>query len=95
MAPSIVALLWYYLTGNLQEMRLKPGDRVDSDTQRVYIVTRGTGQVVRDGPGGHDILLRIVRAGAVVSDGDTLLAETPLEILALPARVSRRDRADA
>jgi len=95
MAPSIVSLLWYYLTGNLQEMRLKPGDRVDSDTQRVYIVTRGTGQVVRDGPGGHDILLRIVRAGAIVSDGDTLLAETPLEILALPARVSRRGRADA
>jgi hypothetical protein len=75
-------------------MRLKPGDRVDSDTERVYIVTRGTGQVVRDGPGGHDILLRIVREGAVVSDGDTLLAETPLEVLALPARVSRRGRAD-
>ena len=93
MAPSLVALIWYYLTGNLQELRLKPGDRVDSDTQRLYIVTRGTGQVLRDGPGGHDILLRIVRPGAVVSEGDTLLAETPLDVLAIPARVSKRDRA--
>jgi hypothetical protein len=88
-----MALIWYYLTGNLREMRLKPGDRVDSDAERVFIVTRGTGQVLRDGPGGHDILLRIVREGAVVSDGDTLLAETPLELLALPAGVSKRDPA--
>ncbi len=95
-APSMLALLWYYLTGNLQELKLKPGDRIESDAQRVFIVTRGTGQVVRDGPGGHDILLRIVRQGAVVSDGDTLMAETPLNLLALPAKtraVSRPDRA--
>lgn len=93
-APSILALLWYYLTGNLQEVRLKPGDRLESDSDRVFIVTKGTGQVVRDGPGGHQILLRIVRQGAVVSDGDTLMAETPLDLLAVPARVSKRDRAD-
>ena len=86
MAPSFIALLWYYLTGNLQELRLAPGDRVESDSERVFIVTRGTGHVVRDGPGGHDILLRIVRQGAVVSDGDALMAETPLNLLALPKR---------
>jgi hypothetical protein len=86
MAPSILALIWYYLTGNLQEVRLKPGDRLESDARRVFIVTRGTGQVVRDGPGGHDILLRVVRQGAVVSGGHTLMAETPLEVLALPRR---------
>ena len=93
MAPSLFALLWYYLTGNLQEVRLKPGDRLESDATRVFIVTRGTGQIVRDGPGGHDILLRVVRKGAVVTDGDTLMAETPLDVLAMPATLSRRDRA--
>jgi CRP-like cAMP-binding protein len=94
MAPSLIALIWYYLTGNLQEMRLKPGDRIDSDTGQLYIIKRGTGQVLRDGPGGHDILLRVVRPGAVVSDGEQLMAETPLELLALPARINKRDRAD-
>jgi hypothetical protein len=85
-APSLLALFWYYLTGNLQEFQLQPGDRVESDAQRVFIVTKGTGQVLRDGPGGHDILIRVVRQGAVVSDRDTLLAETPLDLLALPRR---------
>jgi hypothetical protein len=93
MAPSHLELLWYYLTGNLHEFRLKPGDRLESNSGRVFIVTRGTGQIVRDGPGGHDILLRIVRQGAVVGDGHTLMAETPLDVLALPAKVSRRGRA--
>jgi len=83
-APSLLELLWYYLTGNLQEWRLKPGDRVEADDEHVLIVTNGTGQVVRDGPGGHDILLRIVGEGAVVSAGDTLMAETHLDVLALP-----------
>ena len=86
MAPSLVSLIWYYLTGNLQEMRLHPGDRIESDAERVFIVTRGTGHVLRDGPGGHDILIRVVRQGAVVSDGDTLQAETPLDLLTLPRR---------
>ncbi len=94
MAPTLLALIWYYLTGNLQELRLKPGDRVDSKAHRVYIITHGTGHVLRDGPGGHDILLRIVREGSVVADGDTLMAETQLELLALPAKVSKRDRAE-
>jgi len=83
-APSIFALLWYYLTGNLQELRLSPGERLVSDARRMLIVTNGTGHVVRDGPGGHDILIRVVRQGAVVSDGDALMAETPLDVLALP-----------
>ena len=94
MAPSLLALIWYYLTGNLEEMRLKPGDRIDSDDERLYIVTHGTGQVLRDGPGGHDILLRVVRPGAVVSEGDTLMAETQLDLLAIPAKDSKRDRSD-
>ena len=93
MPPSFLALIWYYLTGNLQEMRLKPGDRVDSDAERVYIVTGGTGQVLRDGPGGHDILLRVVRAGSIITEGDTLMAETPLDLLAIPARTTKRGRA--
>ena len=40
--------------------------------------------MLRDGPGGHDILLRIVRQGAVVADGDSLMAETPLDLLTMP-----------
>jgi CRP-like cAMP-binding protein len=96
MAPTLLALIWYYLTGNLQELQLAPGDRVDADAQRVFIVTRGTGQVLRDGPGGHEILLRIVRPGSVVSEPEArLVAETPLELLALPGRgraASKPDR---
>jgi hypothetical protein len=86
MAPTRLTLLWYWMTGNVQELRLKPGDRVESDRAHVFIVTRGTGQLVRDGPGGHDILLRVVRQGAIVSGGDALMAETPLSVLALPRR---------
>lgn len=93
MAPSFLALLWCYLSGNLRELRLAPGDRLESDAQRVFIVTNGTGHVLRDGPGGHDILIRVVRRGAVVADGNVLMAETPLDLLALPAQVSRRGRA--
>jgi hypothetical protein len=96
MPPSFLELMWYYVTGNLQEVRLKPGDRLESDDSRVLIVTRGTGQVVRDGPGGHDILLRVVRQGAVVADGNTLMAETPLDVVALPRKeldFSKRGRA--
>jgi hypothetical protein len=79
-------MLWYYMTGNVQELRLKPGDRVEPDSKRLFIVRRGTGQVVRDGPGGHDILLRVVREGAVVVDGGALMAETPLDVVAIPRK---------
>jgi hypothetical protein len=94
MASSLMALLWCYLTGNLQEVRLKPGDRLESDQQKVFIVTNGTGHVVRDGPGGHDILLRVVRTGAVV-ERYNLMAETNLDLLAVPAKFNRRAHADA
>jgi hypothetical protein len=95
MASSLMALLWCYLTGNLQEVRLKPGDRLESNEQKVFIVTSGTGHVVRDGPGGHDILMRVVRTGAVVEHGYKLMAETNLDLLAVPARFNRRAHADA
>ena len=87
-APSFLSMLWYYMTGNVQELRLKPGDRVEPDSDRLLIVTRGTGQVVRDGPGGHDILLRVVRQGAVVDagKGNALMAETPLDVVAVPRK---------
>jgi hypothetical protein len=81
-------MLWYYVTGNVQELRLKPGDRVRPNADCRFIVTRGTGQVVRDGPGGHDILLRVVRQGAIVDagKGNALMAETPLDVVAVPRR---------
>ncbi len=85
-APSFLSLLWYYVTGNVQELRFKPGDRVEPAYDRLFIVTRGTGQIVRHGPGGHDILLRVVRQGAVVTDADTLMAETPLDVVAVPRK---------
>jgi hypothetical protein len=88
-APSFLSMLWYQITGNVHELRLKPGDRVEPDSDRLFIVRRGTGQIVRDGPGGHDILLRIVRQGAVVDEQrGTLMAETPLDVLAVPRRHS-------
>jgi hypothetical protein len=90
MAPTLVTLIWFYLTGRLQELRLRPGDRVEPGCERVYIVKRGTGQVLRNGPGGHDILLRVVRAGAVVEGGDALIAETPLELLAMPRSIASK-----
>jgi hypothetical protein len=94
MGPIAFAkLIFYGMTGRLKEVRLQPGDRVHADAHQMYIVTRGTGQVVRDGPGGHDILLRIVRPGAVIENGDTLEAETPLVLLTLGGSLSRRDRA--
>jgi hypothetical protein len=48
-------------------------------------VTSGTGRLFREGPGGHEILLRVLGPGQVIRDGGTLLAETPLEMLVLPA----------
>lgn len=90
MAPTVVALIWFYLTGRLRELRLRPGDRVEAGCERLYIVRRGTGQVLRSGPGGHDILLRVVRSGAVVDEGETLIAETPLELLTMPRSITNR-----
>ena len=72
-------------TGLLEELRLRPGERVEHVAQRLYIVTRGTGVLIREGPGGHDILLGVLAPGQIVSADGTLQAETALELLALPA----------
>jgi CRP-like cAMP-binding protein len=94
MAPwQLIRLVLYSITGRLREVRLEPGERVQPDKRHLFIVTRGTGQLVREGPGGHDILLRVVRPGAVVAEDVTLEAETPLVLLAMPGRVNKRDRA--
>ncbi len=71
-------------TGRLEEVRLRPGERVEHVAHHLYIVTRGTGVLIREGPGGHDILLGLLAPGQIVSEGGTLQAETALELLALP-----------
>jgi len=43
--------------------------------------------LIREGPGGHDILLGLLAPGQIVSEGGTLQAETALELLALPTGV--------
>ena len=53
-------------------------------------MTRGRGLLLRDGPGGHEILLRVLGPGQIVSnEGTLMLAETTLELLALPAPAAR------
>jgi hypothetical protein len=71
-------------TGRTEELRLREGERMERNASRLYIVTRGRGLLFRDGPGGHEILLRVLAPGQIVSDDGTLLAETTLEMLALP-----------
>ncbi|HEV7662925.1 MAG TPA: cyclic nucleotide-binding domain-containing protein, partial [Chloroflexota bacterium] len=71
-------------TGALEELRLKPGERLQQAAARLYIVTSGQGQLVREGPGGHEILLGVLGPGNVMRDGGTLVADTPVELLALP-----------
>jgi hypothetical protein len=71
-------------TDRLAQVRLEPGERVEYDARRLYIVTRGTGVVIREGPGGHEILLGVLAPGQIVPGGGTLQAETELELLALP-----------
>ena len=82
--PQLPEQVLIETTGKLEELRLKAGERVQPDARRCYVVTRGTGMLLRPGPGGHDILLRILSPGQVVRDGGTLHAETALEMLALP-----------
>jgi hypothetical protein len=71
-------------TGRLEEVRLRPGERVRPEAERCYVVTRGTGMLLREGPGGHDILLNMLSPGQVIRGGGTLHAETTIELLALP-----------
>jgi hypothetical protein len=76
-------------TGRLQEVRLRQGERVTRGEARLYIVTRGRGLLLRDGPGGHDILLRVLGPGQIVrNEGTQMVAETTLELLALPVRAA-------
>jgi hypothetical protein len=67
-----------------EALRLRPGERVQPDAGRAYVVTRGKGMLVRPGPGDHDILLRVLVPGEVIRERGTLHAETTLELLALP-----------
>jgi hypothetical protein len=83
--PYLPERLLIDTTGQLEELRLRPRERVEHCVERLFIVTRGTGQLFRDGPGGHEILLQILVPGQVVVDGGTLVAETPMEMLAVPA----------
>jgi hypothetical protein len=82
--PQLPERVLIATTGRLEELRLRPGERIEHVAQRLYIVTRGTGVLTREGPGGHDILLGVLRPGQIVSEGGTLQAETALELLALP-----------
>jgi hypothetical protein len=84
--PHLSERLLIDTTGQLEEVRLRPGERVEHCVERLFIVTRGTGQLLRDGPGGHEILLKVLVPGQIVVDGGTLVADTSMEMLALPAR---------
>jgi hypothetical protein len=83
--PQLPERVLIETTGHLEELRIRPGERVEPASDRCYIVTGGTGTLVRGGPGGHDILLRMLSPGQIVLGGGTLCAETTLEVLALPA----------
>jgi hypothetical protein len=72
-------------TGRLEEVHLRPGERVEHAAERLFIVTSGRGVLLREGPGGHDILLGVLGPGQVVTDEGTLYAETTLEFLVLPS----------
>lgn len=71
-------------TGRLEEVHLRAGERVEQQPGQWFIVTHGMGALVRRGPGGHDILLRVLGPGTVVRDGGLIAADTTLELLALP-----------
>ena len=69
----------------LEEVRLRAGERIEPAQERLYIVTAGSGTLTREGPGGHEILLRVLAPGEVVTKPGTLKADTALELLALPS----------
>jgi hypothetical protein len=71
-------------SGQLEELRLRPGERMEPEANRWYIVTNGTGSLIRTGPGEHEILLRVLRPGQVVKGDGTLCADSSLEVLAVP-----------
>jgi hypothetical protein len=83
--PNLPERVLIAKTAQLEEVRLRPGERIEHYVGRLYIVTRGTGTLMRSGPGGHEILLRVLFPGQVVVDAGTLVADTSMEMLALPA----------
>jgi hypothetical protein len=83
--PQLPERVLIAATDRLEEVRLGPGERLEHVAERLYIVTRGTGVLIRQGPGGHEILLGLLAPGQIVRDCGTLQAETALELLALPA----------
>ncbi len=82
--PQLPEHLLIETTSRLEELRLRPGERLEPDSGQWFIVTRGRGSLVRGGPGGHEILLRVLSPGQVVRGDGTLCADTTLEVLALP-----------
>jgi hypothetical protein len=82
--PQLPERVLIEATGRLEELYLHAGEQVKFEAPRCYIVTRGTGSLTREGPGGHEILLRILSPGQVVRGSGTLHAQTSLEVLALP-----------
>jgi len=83
--PQLPEAVLIEATGRAQELRLRPGERVEHDARHWYIVTHGMGSLVRSGPGGHDILLRVLGPGQVIRDPGTVAADTALELLAVPS----------
>lgn len=83
--PQLPERVLIETTGHLEELCLRPGEQVQFEPDRCYIITRGTGTLTRSGPGGHEILLRIVSPGQVIHDAGALHAETALEVLTLPS----------
>jgi hypothetical protein len=83
--PHLPERLLIDTTGRLEELRLREGERLERRAPGLYIVTRGRGLLLRDGPGGHEILLHVLAPGEIVCNAGTLVAETALEMLALPA----------
>jgi len=87
--PQLPERVLIETTGRLEELCLRPGETVHFDADRYYVITRGRGTLTRSGPGGHEILLRIVSPGQVVRDAGILHADTALEILTVPSGALR------
>ena len=83
--PDLPERMLIEATDRLEEVRLRPGEKVEHAAQRLYIVTRGRGVLTREGPGGHEILIGVLGPGQIVRDEGIVRAETALELLALPA----------
>jgi hypothetical protein len=83
--PQLPERMLIDATTQLEEVRLRAGQWIEPAEERLYIVTAGSGTLTREGPGGHEILLRVLAPGEVVNKRGTLKADTALELLALPS----------